>query len=131
MFISKFMTKDVFSLSRKSDISEAIKLMNRHRIRHRLTASAHQAVEQTPNPVLVDDLGPRCGDRANERGAPSDDGQGQAVEGADLESWEVGSSFLHLGPGANVKRKQTDRPGIDSSVVDEMSSPFGEDPGLP
>lgn len=34
MFISKFMTKDVITLGRKSDIAEAKKLMIRYRIRH-------------------------------------------------------------------------------------------------
>ncbi len=34
MFISKFMTKDVVSLSRETDIAEARKLMIRCRIRH-------------------------------------------------------------------------------------------------
>ena len=34
MFISKFMTKDVVTLGRKSDIAEAKKLMIRYRIRH-------------------------------------------------------------------------------------------------
>ena len=34
MFISKFMTKEVITLARESDIAEARKLMFRHRIRH-------------------------------------------------------------------------------------------------
>ncbi len=34
MFISKFMTKDVITLGRESDIAEAKKLMTRYRIRH-------------------------------------------------------------------------------------------------
>ncbi len=68
--------------------------------------------------------------RRDERGPAGDDGQGQAVEGADLEAGEVGGAFLHLFAGPDVEGQQADGRWVDVSFADQVAGPFGEHPGL-
>ena len=97
---------------------------------HGLAPPAHQVVEHPPDLAFVDDArGPAPG-RCAERTPAGEDGEGEAVEGADLEALEIGRAFLHLLAGSHVERHETDRGRVDPPVADEVAGPLGEDPGL-
>ena len=80
---------------------------------------------------IVDHLRPGATGRREERTGSLQDGQGQAVERADLHAGQVGRALLHLPAGPDVERHQADRARVDADLADQEAGPLGQHPGLP
>ena len=101
-------------------------------VRHGLAALAgDQAVEEIAGLGLGDGghrpvpaMGPPEGPGAVH------DGQGQAVEGADLQAGQIRGPLFHLGPGPHVEGHQGDRSGREAPLPQQVAGPLGENPGL-
>ena len=90
----------------------------------------YQVAQQVAHFPLVDHLYPAVMCGSDEGASSVAHRQGQAVEGANLQSSEVGGALLHLGAGPHVVGHQAHRGRSHTQVPHEPAGPLGEHPGL-